>query len=46
MAATILFRFLSLLMIASSLALCAPLERPVDSSLEERTVQTVAVEGN
>jgi hypothetical protein len=39
MAATTLFRFLGLLLVASSLALCTPLERPVfaaDNVLEER----------
>jgi hypothetical protein len=47
MAATVLFRFLSLLVIASSLALCAPLERPVlaaGNSLEERN--PLLVRGN
>lgn len=47
MAATFVFRFLSLLVIASSLALCAPLERPVfaaENSLEERN--PVVIRGN
>jgi hypothetical protein len=47
MVATAIFRFLSLLVIASSLALCAPLKGPVfaaENSLEERN--PLVVRGN
>ena len=47
MAATTLFRFLGLLLVASSLALCTPLERRVfaaDNVLEERN--SAIVRGN